>query len=99
MFRKVYQNRYTKPSQKQNRYTEPSEEKIDLAKNLAYLKKDLIKEEKPRLLLIHLLQIYKKFYRHVQRRAELLDSGISKISRVIRDFVSVEVAMESCEVA
>ena len=49
--------------------------------------------------MIHLLQIYKKFYRDVKRRAELLDGGISKIQRVVRESETVEIAMESCELA
>ena len=53
----------------------------------------------PRLLLIRLLQVYKKFYRDVKRRAELLNSGISKISRVTRESMTVELAMECGELA
>ena len=93
LFRRVYQNRYTLT--RQGALGGPK----DLVENLALLRKDLIKEEKPRLLLIHLLKIYKRFYRDVKRRAELLDGGISKIQRVIRESETVEIAMESCELA
>ena len=35
----------------------------------------------------------------MKRRAELLDGGISKIQRVVRESETVEIAMESCELA
>ena len=55
------------------------------------LDKDMIAEHQPRLLVLRLVKIYKKFYRDVARKAELLATGVEKIDKVMKGASAEEI--------
>ena len=77
-----YENIYDKKFFQRGPTHKPEE--TDLKYYLDGLNKDNIAEHQPRLLVLRLVLIYKKFYRDVARRAELLATGVEKIDRVIK---------------